>query len=167
MDKKTEILDQLDLDILRLLQQDATLSTKSLALTLRKVNTTIISRVSRMKKLGYITGSVTLIDRRKFGEILIAYTQVHVNDHSTQTLTSFQEEVIKFPEVMECYHMTGAFDFLLKIIVNDMVGYNNFLVKKLAGIKNIGALQSYFVINESKRNLSYPLEGLDGALGAQ
>lgn len=159
-DMLNQTLDQVDLDILRLLQQDATLSTKAIAMTLKRVNTTVINRIKRLKDLGYISGSTTLIERKKFGDILIAYTQVHVTDHTAETLLSFQEKAVKFPEVLECYHMTGAFDFLLKIIVKDMVGYNNFLVHKLARIKNIGALQSYFVINESKRNLNYPLDHL-------
>jgi len=154
------ILDKIDLDILRLLQQDARLTSKELAYKLRKGNTTIFARVSRMKQLGYITGSVTLIDRKKFGDMLIAFTQVNVTNHTCDTLTKFQEEVVHFPEVLECYQMTGEYDFLLKIVVADMTGYNNFLVEKLARLQNIGALESHFVITESKRELAYPLESL-------
>lgn len=151
-------LDKIDLEILRLLQQDARLTNKEIAYALRKGHTTIFARINRLRTEGFITGSLTLIDRQKFGELLIAFTQVHLNDHSCESLTSFQEDVIRFPEVMECYHMTGAFDFLMKIVVNDMAAYNNFLVQKLARLKNVGSLQSYFVINETKRELAYPLE---------
>ncbi|RYE37636.1 MAG: Lrp/AsnC family transcriptional regulator [Sphingobacteriales bacterium] len=153
-------LDQTDLDILRLLQQDARLTSKELAYKLRKGSTTIFGRVGRMKKLGYITGSLTLIDRKKFGEILIAFTQVNLTSHTCETLTAFQESVVHFPEVLECYQMTGEYDFLLKIVVNDMAGYNDFLVQKLARLANIGALESHFVITETKRELGYPLECL-------
>lgn len=152
------ILDKIDLDILRLLQQDARLTSKEIAHALRKGHTTIFSRVNRLRNQGFITGSVTLIDRKKFGDLLIAFTHVHLNEHSCESLTSFQDEVVHFPEVMECYHMTGAFDFLMKIVVKDMAGYNNFLVQKLARLKNVGSLQSYFVINETKRELAYPLD---------
>jgi DNA-binding Lrp family transcriptional regulator len=152
------ILDKIDFDILRLLQQDARLTSKEIAHALRKGHTTIFARVNRLRTQGFIIGSLTLIDRKKFGDLLIAFTHVHLNDHSCESLTSFQEEAIRFPEVMECYHMTGVFDFLMKIVVNDMASYNNFLVQKLARLKNVGSLQSYFVINETKRELAYPLE---------
>lgn len=154
------ILDQIDLDILRLLQQNARLSSKELAHRLGKGNTTIFARITRMKDLGYITGSMTLIDPKKFGDMLIAFTQVNVTDHRSETLTAFQNQVVCFEEVMECYQMTGAYDFLLKIVVNDMPAYNNFLAQKLARLQNIGALESHFVITETKRELAYPLDAL-------
>ncbi len=153
-------LDQIDLDILRLLQQDARLTSKELAYKLGKGNTTVFARVTRMKSLGYITGSVTLIDLKKIGDVLIAFTQVNVTDHSCETLTEFQENVVHFPEVLECYQVTGEYDFLLKIIASDMPAYNNFVIQKLARLENIGALESHFVITETKRELAYPLQSL-------
>lgn len=153
-------LDQIDLNILSLLQQDARLTSKELAYKLRKGNTTIFARVTRMKTLGYITGSVTLIDRKKFGDVLIAFTQVNITNHSCEALTDFQKNVVHFPEVMECYQMTGEYDFLLKIVVIDMPAYNKFLVQKLATLQNIGALESHFVLTETKRELGYSLETL-------
>lgn len=152
------ILDQTDLDILRLLQKDARLTNKELALKLHKGSSTMFERVSRLRDLGYITGSVTLIDRNKFDELWISFTQVQLNDHSGEALIAFQNEVIQFPEVLECYHTTGAFDFLLKIVVSDMSGYNKLIVEKLAKLKNVGSLQSCFVVNEAKRELAYPLK---------
>jgi len=154
----TNILDQTDLEILRLLQKDARLTNKELALKLHKGSSTMFERVSRLKDLGYITGSVTLIDRNKFDELWISFTQVQLNDHSGEALIAFQNEVIRFPEVLECYHTTGAFDFLLKIVVSDMAGYNKLIVEKLAKLKNVGSLQSCFVVNEAKRELAYPLK---------
>jgi len=154
---KRIILDQLDIDIIRLLQEDATYSTKEIAFKLKKVNTTIITRLSKLKKDGIILKNVAVIDRRKFDDLLIAFTHVQVNSHSADSLITFQEKVQLFTEVVECYHMTGAFDFLLKIVVRDMAGYNNFLVHKLAHLPNIGALQSYFVIHETKREVAYPI----------
>lgn len=154
----TTILDQTDLEILRLLQKDARLTNKELALKLHKGSSTMFERVNRLKDLGYITGSVTLIDRNKFDELWISFTQVQLNDHSGEALIAFQNEVIRFPEVLECYHTTGAFDFLLKIVVSDMAGYNKLIVEKLAKLKNVGSLQSCFVVNEAKRELAYPLK---------
>jgi Lrp/AsnC family leucine-responsive transcriptional regulator len=150
-------LDQIDLQILTLLQNDAKLSNKELAHKLRKASNTIYDRVNRLKAKGYITGTMTLIDHKKVGERLICFTQVQLNIHTRDALKEFQGEASKFNEVMECHHMTGAFDFLLKIVVQDMSSYNEFLVEHIAQLKNVGSLQSYFVINEAKRELAYPI----------
>lgn len=154
-------LDKTDLQILSLLQKDARLTNKELAHALRKGSNTMFERVNRLKRLGYITGTVTIIDRKKFGELLIAFTHVQLNDHSGKSLTAFEQSVVLFPEVLECYQLTGAYDFLLKIVVRDMAGYNKFLLQ-LGSLNHIGSLQSCFVINEGKRDLSYPLENLNG-----
>lgn len=154
----TTQLDQTDIDILRLLQKDARLSNKQLSLMLRKSISTIFERVNRLKAQGYIEGTITIINRKKFEELWISFTQVQLSDHRGETLTAFQDAVIKFPEVIECYHTTGTFDFILKILVSGMAEYNKFIVEKLANLKNIGSLQSCFVVNEAKRELEYPLK---------
>ncbi|MES2456784.1 MAG: Lrp/AsnC family transcriptional regulator [Bacteroidota bacterium] len=152
------ILDQIDLDILRLLQQDARLTNKELAVKLHKSSSTMFERVCKLKEQGFIKGSITVIDREKFEDLWITFTQVQLNDHNGQALVAFQDEVIQFPEVLECYHTTGTFDFLLKIVVSDMNAYNRVIVNKLAALKNVGSLQSCFVVNEAKRDLAYPLK---------
>lgn len=152
------ILDQIDLDILRLLQKDARLTNKELAVKLHKSSSTMFERVNRLKDQGFIKGSLMVINREKFDDLWITFTQVQLNDHSGEALTAFQNEVIQFSEVLECYHTTGAFDFLLKIVVSDMAGYNKIIVEKLANLKNVGSLQSCFVVNEAKRDLAYPLK---------
>ncbi|HKG07376.1 MAG TPA: Lrp/AsnC family transcriptional regulator [Pedobacter sp.] len=152
------MLDQIDLDILRLLQEDARLTNKELAVKLHKSASTMFERVNRLKENGFIKGSIILINREKFGELWVTFTQVQLNDHRGEALIAFQNEVIQFPEVLECYHTTGNFDFLLKIVVSNMVAYNEVIVQKLATLKNVGSLQSCFVVNEAKRNLAYPLK---------
>lgn len=152
------ILDQIDLDILRLLQKDARLTNKELAVKLHKSSSTMFERVNRLKDQGFIKGSLMVINREKFDDLWITFTQVQLNDHSGEALTAFQNEVIQFSEVLECYHTTGAFDFLLKIVVSDMAAYNRIIVQKLANLKNVGSLQSCFVVNEAKRDLAYPLK---------
>ncbi|RZK82081.1 MAG: Lrp/AsnC family transcriptional regulator [Pedobacter sp.] len=149
--------DQIDLDILRLLQGDAWLSSNEIAKMLRMKNSTVSSRISRMKTSGLITGSTTIIDHSKISSVLISFTSVRINNHSTDSLLEFQANVEMFPEVRECYHMTGAFDFLLKIVVHNMSAYNSFVVNKLGKLNNVGSLQSYFVINERKREIGYPV----------
>lgn len=154
------VLDHTDLQIMKMLQQDAWFSAKQIALTLKKGNTTISRKIERLKQLGYIKGSVALIDHSKVGEILTVFTQVHLNDHSSAALDAFRYSVISFEEVLECFQMTGSFDFLMKIMIPNMNAYQRFLREKLAQLDNVGAVQSHFVISEDKRRLSYPVSHL-------
>ena len=151
------ILDRIDLDILRLLQKDARLTNKELAVKLHKGPSTMFERVNRLKNQGFIKENVAIIDLEKFNDLWITFTLVQLKDHSGEALSAFQNEVIRFSEVMECYHTTGTFDYLLKIVVSDMTSYKEIIVEKLANLKNVGALQSCFVVKEAKRDLAYPL----------
>lgn len=156
----THILDQTDRDIISLLQKDARLSSKEIASRLRKRPTTIFARFNKLKALGYLKGSIMLIDREKFGGTMIVFINVQLNDHHSGPLTDFKIEIGAHPEVMECYHTTGQIDFVLKVVVQDMLGYQDFLVQKLSKMQNVKAYTSHFVINETKRELAYPMESL-------
>jgi Lrp/AsnC family leucine-responsive transcriptional regulator len=151
-------LDQTDLDILRLLQKDARLTNKELAAKLHKSASSMFERVNKLKDQGFIKGSVMVINRDKFDDLWVTFTLVRLKEHSGEALQEFQNEVIQFPEVLECYHTTGIFDYLLKIVVNDMNSYNKVIVDKLSNLENVGSLQSCFVVNEAKRDLAYPLK---------
>jgi Lrp/AsnC family leucine-responsive transcriptional regulator len=91
---------------------------------------------------------------------LVAYTQVQVKEHSQVVLLAFQKLVIELPEVMECYHMTGAFDFLLRIAIKDMNEYNELLMNKLSKLPDVGTMQSFFVMSEAKNETAYILGDL-------
>lgn len=150
-------LDVTDKEILRLLQIDASITHKQLSDKLYKSVATIHERIRRLKKLGFIKKTVVLLDRRKIGRNLIAYSQVLLNDHAAETLKGFEDEVIKFPEVMECLQMTGSFDFVLKIATRDMDCYHDFYRQKLATLPNITTVQSFFVLSEAKSETAYPI----------
>ena len=150
-------LDQTDIGILNLLQQDARLSHKELAHQLHKTVTPIHVRVRRLQEDGYIKRYAAIVDPKKIGRDLIAYTQVQLKEHSQKTLLAFSAEVIKLTEVMECYHMTGAFDFLLRIAIRDMNEYNDVLMKKLSNLPDVGMMQSFFVMSEAKYETAYML----------
>lgn len=150
-------LDVTDKQILRILQIDAGITHKQLSDQLFKSVATINERIRRLKKLGYIKRTVVILDRRKIDCSLIAYSQVLLNDHAAETLKGFEDEVIKFPEVMECLQMTGSFDFVLKIATRDMDAYHDFYRQKLATLPNITTVQSFFVLSEAKSDTAYPI----------
>lgn len=150
-------LDRVDLDILKMLQQDALATTKEIAITLKKGNNTISRKIERFRQLGLIKGSVTLIDHSKIAELLIVFTHLHLNDHSSRAMGTFLASVTAFEEVQECFQTTGNFDFLLKIVIPSMSAYQDFLSTKLAVLDHVGEVHSHFVIKEAKRNLYYPI----------
>lgn len=151
-------LDKLDFDILDILQTDAGLSNKQIAVKLNKSASTIFERINRLYQEGYIHQIIAIINREKFSNLWIAFSHVKLTVHSAEALSNFQDQVIEFPEVLECYHTTGEFDFLVKIAVSAMPEYNKFIMHKLAKLENVGALNSTFVVNEAKRKLTYPLK---------
>jgi len=150
-------LDVTDKEILRILQINASITHKQLSEQLYKSVATIHERIRRLKKLGYIMRTVVILDRRKIEMNLIAYSQVLLNDHAADTLKGFEDEVIKFPEVMECLQMTGSFDFVLKIATRDMDTYHAFYRQKLTTLPNITTVQSFFVLSEAKSHTAYPI----------
>lgn len=150
-------LDPTDKEILRLLQKDAGVTHKQLSDQLYKSVATVNERIRRLKNLGYIKRIVAIVDRRKIDRNLIAFSQVLLNDHAADTLRGFEEEVVKFPEVMECFQMTGSFDFVLRIATRDMDAYHEFYRHKLATLPNITTVQSFFVLSETKSDTAYPI----------
>jgi Lrp/AsnC family leucine-responsive transcriptional regulator len=150
-------LDEIDTGILQLLQQDARLSHKELAYKLNRSVTPIHVRVRRLQEEGYIRHYTAIVNPKKVGINLIAYTQVQLKEHSQEKLKGFQAEVVKLKEVMECYHLTGIFDFLLRIAIRDMEEYNDLLINKLSKLPDVGTMQSFFVMSEAKHETAYSL----------
>jgi DNA-binding Lrp family transcriptional regulator len=152
------VLDSVDLRILQQLQHDARQTTKEIADKLGKSVTPVYERIKRLEEEGYILRYVALLNKDKIGKHLTAFTTVQLKEHSATALRGFEKEVIRFPEVMECYHLTGQFDFLLKIAIKDMDEYNGFLMNKLATLPNVGGLETFFALSEGKKETAYPLE---------
>jgi len=150
-------LDKIDVGILNLLQKDAKITHKGIAYTLNISPTPVHVRVKRLEEEGYIKRYVALVDHKKVGRSLVAYTQVQVKPHTEENLSAFLEEVVKLNEVMECSHLTGKFDFLLKIAVWDMDEYNELLRHKLAKLPKVDNMESMFVMSQAKSETGYSL----------
>ncbi|MBK8705174.1 MAG: Lrp/AsnC family transcriptional regulator [Saprospiraceae bacterium] len=143
-------LDPTDLRILNLLQEDAHLTNKEIAAQLGLTTTPVFERVKRLEEEGYISKYVALVDRAKLDYALAAFCNVQLKEHARSYLKQFEDEVRSLREVIECYHIAGMFDYLLKVVVKDMNAYQDFIVNKLAALNNIGNVQSSFVMTEVK-----------------
>lgn len=150
-------LDDVDIGILELLQKDATTTHKAIARALNISVTPVHVRVKRLEAEGYIQRYVAIVDPKKVERGLIAYTQVQVKPHTTENLYAFKAEVVKIRDVMECAHLTGKFDFLLKIAVKDMDEYNHLLNDVLAKLPKVDYMESLFVMSQPKYDTSVPL----------
>ena len=150
-------IDAIDKRIVRLLQEDGKMKIKEIANELNMTNTPIFDRIKRLEKEGYITGYSAIVDKEKLGYKLVAFCSVTLERHHKEYLNQFVREVKELPEVIECYHIAGMFDYLLKIYVKDMVDYQDFIAQKLASLANIGRVQSSFIMTEIKNEKAFPI----------
>ncbi len=150
-------LDNTDRRIIDLLQSDAKLTNKEVAAQLNMTTTPVYERIKRMEEDGYIRKYVALADKDKLGLSILAFCNVSLKEHARDYLLNFETQVRSLPEVIECYHIAGLFDYLLKVVVPDMPAYHDFIVKKLATFDYIGNVQSMFVMTEIKYSTKLPV----------
>lgn len=148
-------LDKVDAELLNLLQHDGELTYKELAGKLNRSKTNIVDRIKKLKAEGFIDCYVAIVNLQKIKSIFVAFPMVQLKSHGKNDIESFKQEMDLHDEVMECYHITGNFDFMLKIATSDMVAYNNFLRERLAIHPQVGTIQSFLVLSQSKRVLAY------------
>ncbi|KAA1246124.1 Lrp/AsnC family transcriptional regulator [Aquimarina sp. RZ0] len=143
-------MDKTDRSILNLLQKDGKITIKEIAERLNLTTTPIFERVKKLEREGIIKSYKAIVDRKKAGLQLMAFCNVTLNLHQTDYLKKFEKDIQQFPEVTECYHVAGMFDYLVKIYAEDMEHYQYFLSNKLASLDNISKVQSSFVMTEVK-----------------
>jgi Lrp/AsnC family leucine-responsive transcriptional regulator len=157
MEKKTNGLDLVDRAILKILQEDAFLTTKEVAAQLNLTTTPVFERVKRLEREGYIGRYTALLNRQKVGLSMLVFCDVALKEHNRDYLLRFERAVVELSEVLECHHITGEYDYVLKVVVRDMDGYQQFIKEKLAAFENIGRVQSHFVMTEVKNTTVLPL----------
>ncbi|MCF6359772.1 MAG: Lrp/AsnC family transcriptional regulator [Cyclobacteriaceae bacterium] len=150
-------LDKIDLQIIHLLQKDAKIKIKEIAAELNMTNTPIFDRIKKLEQAGVITGYSTRIDKEKVGLHLVAFCSITLDKHNQSNIKQFELEVKKLKEVIECYHIAGMVDYLLKVVAKDMIAYQTFIATKLAALDNIGRVQSSFVMTAVKEDRILPL----------
>ena len=150
------MLDAVDTEILRLLQEDAHATTKELAQKLHLTTTPIHERIKRLEKDGYIKKYMAVLDKEKLGMGLIVFCNISLKQHTSEIGHQFVKEIMSLDEVVECYNISGDYDFLLKVLVKDMPGYQQFVMNRLGSLKSIGSVKSIFVMGEIKQTLGVP-----------
>lgn len=143
-------LDQMDRRILQMLQEDAKYTNKEIAAHLGMTTTPVFERIKKLEELGYIHKYVALVNKEQLGFALVAFCDVSLKEHTKAYIKKFEAEVLSLQEVIECYHIAGMYDYLLKVVIKDMAAYQDFIINKLAALENIGQVQSSFVMTEVK-----------------
>jgi len=153
-------LDKTDLSILKHLQENGRYTTKALAEKLNLSTTPIFERVKKMEKEGLIKKYVALLNERKAGLKQTVFISISLKEHTRSYLDRFVEEIDQFKEVLECYHIAGDYDFLLKVVVADVEAYEKFILTKLSIISNIGKVQTHIALSRKKYTTELDLSGL-------
>ncbi|PRZ27733.1 Lrp/AsnC family transcriptional regulator [Flavobacterium granuli] len=143
-------LDLIDKKLLKLLQTNSKKTTKELSLELNLSVTAVYERIKKLEREGIIDKYVVLINRSKVDKGFVVFCHLKLIQHTKEFLTKFESEVVKLKEVLECYHVSGDYDYILKIVVKDMEAYREFLVTKLTTLQHIGSTHSTFMISEVK-----------------
>lgn len=145
------LLDEKDKMILRLLQEDAKMTVREIAKRVHLSPTPVHERIRRMEESGVISRYVTLVDYSKVNKGLTVICYVSLKEHNKKSGAKFIQTILRLPEVIECYNISGEFDFMLKVVAESMDNYYDFHVNKLSPIENMGHLQSIFVMGVIKQ----------------
>ncbi len=148
---ETIALDSKDLAILNLLQQNARATVKEIAEQVHLSTTPVHERIKRMEANGVIKQYATLVDHTKVKKGLMVICYVSLKEHNKIAGVKFIKAIQAMNEVIECYNISGEFDFMLKVVEEDMNAYYDFHVNKLSQIENMGHVQSVFVIGIIKQ----------------
>ena len=143
-------MDLIDKKLLILLQTDSKKTTKELSLKLNLSVTAVYERIKKLEREGIIDKYVVLVNRSKVDKGFVVFCHIKLIQHTKEFLTKFESEVIKLSEILECHHVSGDYDYILKIAVKDMEAYREFLVTKLTTLEHIGSTHSTFMISEVK-----------------
>lgn len=159
-DNQTEplqLLDERDRLLLRLLQENSRISNAELARQLHLTAPGLQKRLKKLEDNGFIDRYVTLVNREALGLDLLCFAQVTLAHHQPECVGQFCERVQGLPEVLECHHLTGEFDYLLKVVVPDHQHLERLLSETITQIPGVDTVRTNIVLNEIKASTSLPL----------
>ncbi len=143
-------LDSIDIDILRCLQENARLTTKELAARVNLTTTPVFERLKRLERGGYIKKYVAVLDAEKLNMGFVVFCSVKLKQMNREVAQAFISVIKDIPQVVECYNISGEYDYMLKIHSPNMKYYNEFIINVLGTIDAIGSILSSFVMDEIK-----------------
>ena len=152
-------LDRIDRKILALLQTNARVTNMELADQVGLSPSPCLRRVRELEERGVVRRYVTLVDATKVGLPVSVFVNVTLDRQIETALEKFEDAILKRPEVMECYLMTGDFDYLLRVVTADLSAYERFLVENLTRVPGVSSIRSSFALKQVKYSTALPLGG--------
>lgn len=150
-------LDEKDFEILNALQVNSKITHKQLSLNLHLSTTAVYERIKKLERAGIIKNYAAVLDRKALGKELLVLSHIKLEKHSQQNIAEFEKKIFALNEVHECFHVSGDYDYILKMTFQNMDAYRDFMVNKLTTIPSIGSTHSVFVINEVKNEIGMKL----------
>ena len=150
-------LDSIDRTILSLLQQDGTLPNATIAKEVKLSPSPCLSRTRRLREEGIIQQTVAIVDEKKVGFETVAFTFVTLSPHNRQMAGVFVERIQKASWILECYNITGSWDYLLKIVAPDIGSYRNYVLDELLDMPAVQKVETLVVLRTEKRTFCLPI----------
>ena len=157
METNIHELDAIDIQILRILQDNSRLTTKELAQKIHLSVTPTYERQRRLERMGYIKGYVAVLDANKMERGFMVFCNVSMKQINKQIDNNFCVTVGTWNEVTECYNISGDGDYLLKVCVSSMQKYQQFILDKLGDFPYISRVRSFFVMDTLKLTYGFPM----------
>jgi Lrp/AsnC family transcriptional regulator, leucine-responsive regulatory protein len=151
------VLDDKYKQILEIFQQDCTQTVKEIALKIDLSFTATYERIKNLEEAGVIKKYVAITDREKLGLSLAAYCNINLKEQSKAAILDFEKTVCEIPEIVEVNSVSGAYDYMLKIVAPDIRNYNDFVINILSNIPNMGQYHSSIVLKEVKNETAFKI----------
>lgn len=151
-------LDELDVAILRELQEEGRLSNVELARRINLSPPATHARIKRLDEQGLIRRYVALLDPAKLGYDLMCFISISLQLHQTEELEAFKERISQMPEVLECFHVTGEFDYLLKVVVRNRQELQRLVVERITPLAGVARIYTSLVLTEVKSSTALPFQ---------
>lgn len=145
-------IDSKDIEILRLLQDNSKLTVREIASLVHLSPTPVHDRIKRLEKSGVIKKYITLIDSQLINKNFTVICHVSIKEHNKQAGVKFIESMMKHKEIIECYNISGEFDFMLKIVCSSMQEYHQFHMNTISIMEGIGQTKTFFVMDIIKES---------------
>lgn len=154
------LLDAVDLRILNILQTEGRITNAELAQRIGLTAGPVLTRVSKLEAGGFIKKYVAVVDREALGLPVTAFVSVIMKTHDLDSTREFHEAVHALPEVLECHHIAGEEDYLLKVVAANPADYERFVLESLSAIPSVQRFKTTFVLSSPKNETSIPVRGL-------
>lgn len=150
-------LDEIDLKILRILQAEPEIAIQEIGARVGLSHTPCWRRIKKMQESGLLKGRVWLVDAEKAGHDVSIFVFVRLDTHSAEVMDGFEKATLDVPEILQCYTVSGEFDYMLRVVVGSVRDYERTVKGKLLKLPHVGIMNSHFALNEVKNTTALPI----------